>query len=205
MTMTEAPAATTLPPVERRVGIVGDVRAAERIVEVVAVPYNEETVVEYHGQMVTESVLPGAFDGIETLLTDPKARPIPVNRDHDRGATIGKVVGLYPSREVGLVTEVRISPTLRGDEALILAADGVLGASIGMRVYPKDQRWSDNRSRRQIVRAFMDHLALLENPAYAGAGVLSVRSDTAGEPLYVPPPTPNLDRVNAYLRDLNRG
>lgn len=185
-------------PVEFRSATVADVRYADRIVEVVAVPYNEETVVEYRGRLVTESVLPGAFDGIET-----RPNRISVNRDHDYARTIGITRALQPSRTEGLVAALRISPTAAGDEALELANDGALGASVGMAVRPADQRWSDNNRRRQIVRAFLDHIALVANPAYAGAGVLAVRSDgQPSEDLYQPPATPRLDDVRRYLNGL---
>lgn len=185
-------------PVEFRSATVADVRYADRVVEVVAVPYNEETVVPYRGRLVTESVLPGAFDGIET-----RPNRISVNRDHDYARTIGITRALQPSRTEGLVAALRISPTAAGDEALELANDGALGASVGMAVRPADQRWSDNNRRRQIVRAFLDHIALVANPAYAGAGVLAVRSDgQPSEDLYQPPATPRLDDVRRYLDTL---
>ena len=195
MTMTEQDRA----PVEWRSAAVADVRYADRIVEVVAVPYNEDTVVEYRGRLVTESVLPGAFDGVET-----RPNRVTVNRDHDYSRTIGVTRSLQPSRTEGLIAEMRISPTVAGDEALELANDGALGASVGMAVRPDDQRWSDGNRRRQIVRAFLDHIALVANPAYAGAGVLAVRATTTAPAaeLWQPPDTPNLDEV---LRYLNRG
>ncbi len=181
-------------PVEFRAAAVADVRYADRIVEVVAVPYNEETVVEYRGRMVTESVLPGAFDGIDT-----RPNRITVNRDHDYARTIGITRTLQPSRSEGLVAELRISPTPAGDDALELANDGALGASVGMAVRPADQRWSDSNRRRHIVRAFLDHIALVANPAYAGAGVLAVRSSSEPEPeLWQPPVTPHVDAALAF-------
>lgn len=201
--LAEPTAAERHAPVEIRSAAVAEVRYADRIVELIAVPYNEETVVPYRGRMVTESILPGAFDGVEARLapSDGKRDRIPVNRDHDPRVTVGKVVGLHPSRDEGLVAEVRISPTIHGDEALQLAADDVLGASVGMLVREgaANQRWSANNTRRHIVRAFLDHIALVANPAYAGAGVLSVRSgDGESTELWEPPSTPNLDDVLAF-------
>jgi hypothetical protein len=59
-----------------------------------------------------------------------------------------------------------------------------------------DQRL-DRRSRtRRILRAFVDHVAFVEDPAYVGAEVLAVRAGQSGlvaadqMPL---PETPNLD------------
>lgn len=185
-------------PVEWRSATVADVRYADRIVEVVAVPYNEETTIEYRGRLITESVLPGAFDGVET-------RPgrISVNRDHDYGRTIGITRSLQPSRLEGLVAELRISPTLPGDEALELANDGALGASVGMAVRPSDQRWSDNNRRRQIVRAFLDHIALVANPAYVGADVIAVRNTPAPQPEFEPMLIPGLDDLLKFTAGID--
>lgn len=184
-------------PVEWRSAPVTDVRYADRVIELVAVPYNEDTVVEYRGRLVTESVLPGAFDGIET-------RPgrISVNRDHDYARTIGLTRSLQPSRSEGLVAELRVSPTPAGDEALELANDGALGGSVGMAVRPSDQRWSDGNRRRQIMRAFLDHIALVANPAYAGAEVLAVRS-ASPQPEWEPLVNPQLDEVLAYTAGID--
>lgn len=182
-------------PVEFRSAVVADVDIHQRIVEVVAVPYNEETVVEYpprSGKTVVESVLPGAFEGIDT-----RPNRVTVNREHDYAKTIGITRALHPSRSEGLIAELRISPGPSGDDALGLAADGALGASVGMAVRPSDQRWSENRSRRHIVRAFLDHIALVAIPAYEGARVLAVR-DAAPPPEVIE--TPALDEVWEYLR-----
>jgi HK97 family phage prohead protease len=182
-------------PVEWRAATVADVRYSDRIVEVVAVPYDEETVVEYQGRLITESVLPGAFDGVDT-----RPNRVTVNRDHDYARTVGITRTLQPGRSEGLIAELRISPTVAGDETLELANDGALGASVGMAVRAADQRWSEGRSRRHIMRAFLDHIALVANPAYAGAGVLAVRAGTpAPADLYEPVATPRLDEVLKYL------
>jgi hypothetical protein len=101
-------------PVEwRAAAAVSAVDFVERIVEVIAVPYDQTTVVEYpagSGRMVTESVARGAFDGVER-------RPgrVKVNRDHDVTRTVGLARAIHPGRDVGLVTELRISATTLGD------------------------------------------------------------------------------------------
>lgn len=88
-------------PVEWRSAVVADVNRRERIVEVIAVPYNEETLVEYppgSGKTIMESVLPGAFEGIDT-----RSHRITVNREHDYGKTIGIARNLYPSAKRALL------------------------------------------------------------------------------------------------------
>lgn len=181
------------------------VRHAERIVELVAVPYGVETIVEYPigtGRLVRESVECGAFDGVERRV-GKRSNAVKVNRDHDVTRSVGRAVALHPSRTEGLVAELYISRTREGDETLELADDGVLGASVGMAVMPANQRWTENRSRRSIVKAFLDHIAMCANPAYLGADVLAVR---AAADVIPPPPamprriaTPNLDTVRGWM------
>jgi HK97 family phage prohead protease len=147
------------------------------------------------GRVFTEVVSRGAFDGIEQ-----RTGKIKVNRDHDPQKPIGKIVGLHPSRKEGLVTEVRISATPDGDVALTLADDGVLDASAGFRLlqqdngdpYPDAEVWERNRTVRRLNRLYLDHLALVSNPAYPTATVLDVRDDRPQEPADA---TPNLDRI----------
>lgn len=187
-------------PVEWRSATVAEVRQYERVIDLIAVPYNEDTIVEYRGKLVTESVLPGAFDGIE-------GRPgrVTANRDHSYERTVGMARSFQASRAEGLVASIKISGTDLGDETLELANDGVLGASVGMAVRAGDQRWSAGNTRRQIVKAFLDHIALVPNPAYAGAEVLAVRASgpEAADELWTPPATPRVDEALAFLAGLN--
>jgi HK97 family phage prohead protease len=187
-------------PVEWRAAVeVSGVDFADRIIEVVVVPYDEETTVEYppgSGRAIIESVNRGAFDGL-----GKRPGRVTANRDHDVRRVVGIAKAIHTDRSNGLVGEVKISRTPLGDETLQLADDGVLGASVGMAVKPSDQIWSEGRSRRRIARAFLDHIALVPNPAYQGAEVLAVRSQLSPPPFELPPATPYLDEVMAYLRD----
>jgi phage head maturation protease len=171
---------------------VKDVDFVERIIDVVAVPYDEEAVVEYNGRMVVESVSPKAFDGIETRNTQ-----VPANRDHDPGRTFGKVIAWHNDPHA-LLGRIYASDTPLGNESLRLAADGVLKASIGMLIRRSDQVLRGDT--RRVNRAFVDHVALAPNPAYLGAGVLAVRQESgllAAEE--APRPTPNLDEILTLL------
>lgn len=195
------PEALERPPVEVRnqYGAVADVQFADRIIDVVVVPYNEETIVEYppgSGHLVVESVIPGAFDGLET-----NPGRVTANRDHQVERAVGLARSVDPSAKVGLIASVKISKTPLGDETLELAADEVLQPSIGMAVRKRDQRWSDANQRRQITRAFLDHIAFVPQQAYAGAKVLAVRSSQPApdDQLWMPPSTPRLDEVLRYL------
>jgi HK97 family phage prohead protease len=187
----EAPAA----PVEFRSSAVAGVNFAQRTIEVIAVPYEERAAVEYRGEMWDELFVRGSFDGIEKRPNRVRA-----NRDHERQRTVGKVVNFWPSRHEGLVAAVRIAQTPLGDETLALADEDCLGASVGFAVRGSDQEL-DRRSRtRRIKRAFLDHLAFVPDPAYEGAGVLSVRSTTAPGADLPQLVTPNLDELLAFMQ-----
>lgn len=189
---------TQLTPVETRdqYGTIADVRHSERIIDLVVVPYNEDTVVEYRGALVTESVLPGAFAGLEAV-----PQRVTANRDHKVERAVGLAREVITDAAEGLIASVRISRTPLGDETLELAADEVLQPSVGMGVRPKDQRWSEGNKRRQILRAFLDHIALVPQQAYLGAKVLAVRSAPeagASGDLWTPPATPRVDEALAF-------
>jgi len=145
--------------------------------------------------MVVETVAPGAFDGIET-----REEHVSANRDHNYERTFGKVVSYRSTDPFGLIANIYVSDTPLGNETLQLAADGVLKGSVGMLVRRSDQLVK--KGFRRIKRAFLDHVSLVPNPAYKGAGVLAVRQEQGlpaedeGAPLA---PTPNLDKVMALL------
>jgi len=182
--------------VEVRTSAALEVRFAERVIELVAVPYDEPTKVLYHGRMIDETVTAGAFEGVQM-----RAREFKVNRAHDLERPIGWVRRFKPRDDRGLVAEIGpIRNTRDGDDALELAADGLLGASIGFAVLaPGDESWSVDRRSRRINKAWLDHIALTGCPAYTGAKVLDVRNVDEDGPTPSPLPTPNLDRVLAEL------
>lgn len=184
----------------REAAVVG-INFAQRIVETVAVPYEEEAVIEYRGELWRESFDRGSFDGIET-----RAGRIRANRGHDKNRTVGRAINLFPSRDEGLVGEIRIAPTPLGDETLALADEDMLSLSAGFGVRGSDQVLDrsdpSNLPKRRIKRAFLDHLAFVESPAYAGARVLAVRDDEE-PPTGANAPaldTPNLDEVLTWMQ-----
>jgi phage head maturation protease len=168
----------------------------DRIIELVAMPYEEETLVEHKGRMVRETIARGAFDGIER-----RANRIRVNRDHLRERTVGRAVAFHPSREEGLVAELRIARTELGDETLALADEDCLDASAGFLPMPGGEKWL-TRSRVRYSRCWLGHIALTPDPAYETARVLSVRQKANGgvaEASEEPIATPNLDIVRGWL------
>jgi HK97 family phage prohead protease len=182
------------PPVEYRHAALGDVNHSERIIEMVAVPYEEEATVEYRGELWDESFLRGAFDGVET-----RTDPIRANRDHDTTRLVGQAIAFHPSRDEGLVAEVRIAKTVLGDETLALAEERMVDLSVGFGVRGSDQVL--NRPKRLIKRAFLDHISFVAAPAYAGAKVLAVRARDDVDAAELPRlETPNLNEVMAWLQ-----
>lgn len=175
---------------------VRDVDTKQRIVTVIAVPWEQETQVFWRGETWREVFTRGAFDGLEN-----SAGRIRVNREHTKGDTVGRVVRADPADPQGLVMDVRVARTPRGDETLALAEEQMISASVGYFVKrPADVSVSKNTMLRRVNRAFLDHLSFVESPAYEGAKVLAVREAPHGltvaeTPL---PATPTLDE---FLND----
>lgn len=181
-------------PIEERSAEFATVNFAKRIVEVVAVPYEEEAQVMYRGAVWREVFTRGAFDGLEKRPGRVRA-----NREHDANKVVGKVVAAHPSRLEGLVTEIRISQTPLGDETLQLAADDCLSASVGFACGGAGQTLLNGV--RRIKQAFLDHVAFVQSPAYVSADVLAVRAGMEAQHVPELPPliTPNLDEWSQYL------
>ena len=157
---------------EQRSASTADVRFADRVVELIAAPYERATTIYELGRSYVEEFAYAAFRGEEK-----RAAKVRVNRDHDHQRTVGRVVSLDPLRHEGLVAELHLSRTVLGDESLELAADGCLDASVSFGVPAGGDEWFGNRSRRRIRKAFLgDHIALTPVPAYEDAVVLGARS-----------------------------
>lgn len=196
----ESPAGAEAPaePILYRSSSVVGVNFAQRVIEVVAAPYDEEAIVMWRGEPWRELFLRGAWDGIEK-----RPNRIKVNREHDKTRTVGKVTNFWPSRTEGLVAATRIAMTPLGDETLALADDDCLGASVG---YAAPSRYVELNKRsqpglRSVKRAFMDHLSFVSDPTWESAAVLSVRN-AAGKPLAADLPplqTPALDELREWL------
>lgn len=180
---------------------IDNVDFSQRIITVIAVPYEQETFVPYRGETWGETIARGAFDGVLD-----KPHRIRANRDHDKTRTVGKVVQFHRDRTDGLVSDIRIAKTPLGDETLALADEDCLGASVGGAVLPRDLSLDRSNKTRRVNRAFLDHIAFVEDPAYQGAKVLAVRDghtqfvDEAELPPL--PGTPNLDQAVSELRDI---
>jgi HK97 family phage prohead protease len=177
--------------IEIRASQLADVSFPKRMIELIVMPYETETQVAVKGRMVGEIVSRGAFDGIER-----RPNRVKVNRDHNVERTVGRAVAFHPSRQEGLVAELRVSPTVLGDETLVLAQDGILDASAGFMIKdePDAEVW-ETRARRRLNKLWLVHVALTPDPAYETANVLAVRQADP-EPVAV---MPNLERLRLMM------
>jgi HK97 family phage prohead protease len=132
----------------------------KRTITGIALPYNVEATVS-GGQTV--SFLPGS------LPTDGKAPKLYMS--HDSTQAIGLVTERTDDKEAMYFT-AKVSTTALGDEALVLAADGVLD-SVSVGVNPT--KFSYNEDGVMIVEAadWME-LSLVPQPAFSGATITDV-------------------------------
>jgi hypothetical protein len=60
----------------------------------------------------------------------------------------------------------------------------------------------DKRTKtRKILRAFLDHLAFVEDPAFVGAEVLAVRAGQHGLTVVAQAPLPETPSLDDFLND----
>lgn len=176
-----------------RAAVVSDVDTRLRLVDVLAVPWEEPAPVYWRGDIWTEVFHRGAFDGVQE-----RAGRIRVNREHTKGATVGKIVELDPQDAEGLRSQVKVVKSPVGDEVLALAEENMISVSIGYRANkPSDVHLDKRAMKRDVYGAFLDHLSFVEDPTWDRAQVLSVREgpnglEVAEGPL---PQTPALDAI----------
>jgi HK97 family phage prohead protease len=157
------------PTIEYRSAQQVDVSPSQRSLDVIVMPYERPTTVMHHGRRVHEICSRGAFDSIERA-----GGRVKVNRDHDFTKPLGRAISFEPEHREGLWARLKIAKTRDGDEALELAREEVLDVSAGFGVYENGKSWPSARLRR-LTACWLDHVALVSNPAYADARVLAVR------------------------------
>lgn len=201
--------------VEHRSAKVGEVSFPERTIDVIVIPYETPTIIESGRHTFEEIVSRGAFGNVQQRA----GGRIKVFRDHEYRQPVGYVKTLYPNRDEGLLAKLLISRTDDGEETLVLADDGVLDASAGFGLLrDKDGHvkhgaavW-ETRNRRRLNHLWLDHVALVPDPAYPTANVLAVRAaerPSAAADGRGPVLTPNRDvlaaqRLEALYADLDR-
>jgi hypothetical protein len=143
--------------------------AGERRIDAIAVPYNVWATVSGGEQVMFK---PGSLpiDG-----KDPR-----VFMYHDSTKVIGRVVERLDTPEA-MLASMKISATALGDEALILAADGVMDVSVGVDIVAAK---TDSEGRMIIESAIWRELSLVPIPAFAGATITEVaaQADTTDTP-----------------------
>jgi HK97 family phage prohead protease len=159
------------PAIEYRSAQQVDVSAPQRTLDVIVMPWETPTVVHHKGRRVHEICSHGAFDTI-----DRGGGRVKVNRDHDFTKPLGRATAFDPRHTEGLWARLRIAKTRDGDEALELAREQVLDVSAGFGVYENGEIWPSAGVRR-LTNVWLDHIALVSNPAYADARVLAVRGE----------------------------
>jgi phage head maturation protease len=141
-------------------------------------PWGVTAQVVDRGRLVTETFQRGALND-----TDPGRVPLTATHPRDAGTLpIGRTLAI-DDRADAAWGEWLVSDTMIGNEVLALARDGVpLGLSVGFMEVPGGSRWSADRARVTRTRAALDHVAVVRVPAFAGAGVVGVRSGEGGRP-----------------------
>jgi HK97 family phage prohead protease len=186
----------TMADLEIRSAELTSVRYADRVIELVVVPWESDAMVPHEGRMIRERFTRGAFAGLER-----RANRIRVNRDHQAERTVGRALTFH-DRDDGLIAEVRIAQTALGEETLELANEGALDASAGFLPMPGGESWHERRTLRRISKAWLGHIALTPDPAYIDARVLAVRTAEPVPASTAPAATPLLDEVRSWrLRD----
>lgn len=160
----------------RNDGTLTDVDRKLRLIDLIAVPWDQEAQVWWRDDIWTEVFRRGAFDGIES-----RSGEIRVNREHIVGNTVGKIVEFDTGHADGLFARVKVVKGPRGDEVLDLAEEDMISPSVGYRAQkPTDVRLDKGLRHREVLNAFLDHLGMVEDPAFKGARVLAVRGEPSG-------------------------
>ena len=161
--------------------------------EGVAVPYGTQIAV---GQ-VRESFAPGAFDVNEVI-----GRPL----FWRHGEQIGRITQAH-SDTGGLHVTADIADTTLGRDAATLARMGGMGLSVGFE--PVTNAWSKTRDAVTRIKATLRELSLTPHPAYATAGVSTVREEAlmtetieAEATPVVPAPDPRVDALASDLQTM---
>ena len=145
----------------------------ERRIDAIAVPWNTfATVSDGTEVMFKEGSLP----------VDGKAPRVFMY--HDSSQPVG-IVSERVSTSEAMLASMYISRTSAGDDALVLAADGVMDVSVG--VNPREFSY-DDQGRMIVTAADWMELSLVPIPAFAGATITQVAASAETEPDTEPTP-----------------
>jgi HK97 family phage prohead protease len=152
--------------IERRASPIHlELREDGRTLAGLAVPYGIEVQIGRY----RERFVRGAF-------ADARPEDVPLMAVHDHETLpIGRAISLTET-QAGLEAELRVSQTQRGDEVLALVKDGAAtGLSVGF--VPVEDRWNQDRTIVERIKARLVELSITAFPAYAGARILAVRTE----------------------------
>ena len=138
--------------------------AGRREITAIAVPWNTFATVSDGTEV---SFLPGS------LPVDGKAPRVFMY--HDASKPVG-IVAERVDTGTEMIASMKISRTTLGDEALVLAADGVMDVSVG--VNPIEFEY-DDEGRMIVSRGEWLELSLVPIPAFAGATITDVAASAA--------------------------
>jgi phage head maturation protease len=139
----------------------------ERRIDAIAVPWNTFATVS---------------DGTEVMFK-PGSLPVEgkaprVFMYHDSSQPVG-IVSERVSTDEAMLASMKISRTALGDDALVLAADGVMDVSVG--VNPTEFSY-DDMGRMIVTAADWMELSLVPIPAFSGATITQVAASAETEP-----------------------
>lgn len=127
----------------------------------VAVPYGEVSVLTDYVE--GERFAFGAFADAVHLVAAGGRLPLVI--DHDRDRRVGWIVHLQETRR-GLVAGFRFDPSTEGRSVAETVASGPAGLSVGFTATETARGWD---GARVVVRAVLDHVALVGLAAYGSA------------------------------------
>jgi phage head maturation protease len=139
----------------------------ERRIDAIAVPYNVFATVS----------------GGQEVMFKPGSLPVEgkaprVFMYHDSTKPVGIVAERVDTDEA-MLASMRISRTALGDEALVLAADGVMDVSVGVNPIEFTE---DKQGRIIVTKAEWMELSLVPIPAFAGATITEVAAQAVTDP-----------------------
>ena len=143
----------------------------ERRIDAIAVPYNVFATVS----------------GGQEVMFKPGSLPVDgrnprVFMYHDSTKVVGAVVERVDTPEA-MLASMKISRTALGDEALVLASDGVMDVSVGVNVLEYTE---DKQGRMVITAAEWQELSLVPTGAFAGATITDVAAPVSYTHLTLP-------------------
>jgi len=164
----------------------GDDTTGERRIDAIAVPYNVWAKVS----------------GGQEVMFKPGSLPVDgknprVFMYHDSTKVVGSVVERVDTPEA-MLASMKISRTALGDEALVLAADGVMDVSVGVNVLEFTE---DKQGRMVVTAAEWQELSLVPIPAFAGATITDVAAQADTNPDTETEPTEPVEETPVELEN----